>query len=269
MEVLIQMKRFIDDMRKYYNYEVRAAKSSLKTEVANSYLNWIWWILDPLFSMMIYYLIFGVVFKAKEPNFTIFLFIGQTMWAFFNKNVVQSVKMIKSNKPIVSKVYIPKFILLISNMMINGFKMFISWILVIVMMMFQHVKITPYILCAIPIILVLFLGTFAICSILMHFGVFVEDLGNVINIAMQLLFYMTGIFFSIESRLGPDFPVIAKVLNFGNPVALLITDMRGAILYQTMPHWTIIGFWTLVSLLFAIIGIRTIYKNENSYVKVI
>ena len=98
------MKRFIEDVKKYHNYEVRAAKSSLKTEVANSYLNWIWWILDPLFTMIIYYLIFGVVFKAKEQHFTAFLFIGQTMWGFFNKNVVQSVKMIKRNKAIVSKV---------------------------------------------------------------------------------------------------------------------------------------------------------------------
>lgn len=263
------MKRFWNDVTKYYSYEVRAAKSALKTEVANSYLNWIWWILDPLFSMMIYYLIFGIVFKAKEPNFTIFLFIGQTMWTFFNKNVVQSVKMIKRNKSIVSKVYIPKFVLLLSNMMINGFKMCISWVIVIIMMLLQHVKLTPYAFCFVPILLVLFLGTFAICINLMHFGVFVEDLGNVINIIMQLLFYMTGIFYSIENRLGPDHPVLAKIINYGNPMALLITDMRGAILYKTMPHWIIIGLWTLISLLFAIIGVRTMYKNENSYVKVI
>ena len=57
------MKRFLNDVVKYYNYMVRAAKSELKTEVANSYLNWIWWILDPLFSMLTYYLIFGVVFN--------------------------------------------------------------------------------------------------------------------------------------------------------------------------------------------------------------
>ena len=55
-------------IEKYYNYEVRAAKSTLKTEVDNSYLNWIWWILDPLFTMAIYYLIFGVIFGAAEQH---------------------------------------------------------------------------------------------------------------------------------------------------------------------------------------------------------
>ncbi|MBO5087556.1 MAG: ABC transporter permease [Lachnospiraceae bacterium] len=263
------MKRFISDVRKYYNYEVRAAKSSLKTEVANSYLNWIWWILDPMLSMMIYYVIFGLVFKAKEEYFIPFLFIGQTMWTFFNKNVVQSVKMIKRNKAIVSKVYIPKFVLLFTNMMVNGFKMLISWVIVILMMAIFKVELSPYVLCFVPLLLLLVLIVFATCVNLMHFGVFVEDLGNVVNIAMQLLFYMTGIFFSIDSRLGADYPVIATILTYCNPVALLIRDMRNVLLYQLAPNWIALGIWTVIAVVFSIIGVHTIYKNENSYVKVI
>lgn len=263
------MERFFNDAKKYYNYEVRSAKTSLKTEVANSYLNWIWWILDPLLSMMIYYLIFGVVFKAKEPFFVVFLFIGQTMWAFFNKNVVQSVKMIKRNKPIVSKVYIPKFVLLFSNMMMNGFKMMISWAIVLIMMLIFRVEPTWYMLCYIPIMIVLILVTFAICVNLMHFGVFVEDLGNVVNIAMQLLFYMTGIFYSIDSRLGEDYPAVATILTYCNPIALLVRDMRNVLIYGQAPSWGALAIWTVIALVFSAIGVRTIYKNENSYVKVI
>ena len=263
------MSRFFNDVKKYYNYEVRSAKSSLKTEVANSFLNWIWWILDPILSMMIYYVIFGIVFASKEPYFVPFLFIGQTMWTFFNKNVVQSVKMIKRNKGIVSKVYIPKFVLLFSNMMVNGFKMIISWVLVVIMMYVFKVELSPYVFCCIPILIVMLLVVFAVCVNLMHFGVFVEDLGNVINIAMQLLFYMTGIFFSIDSRLGTDYPTAATVLTYVNPMALLIRDMRNVLLYQQAPNWIALGIWTVIAIIFSIIGIRTIYKNENSYVKVI
>lgn len=263
------MKRFLTDVTKYYNYEIRAAKSALKTEVANSYLNWIWWILDPLLSMMMYYVVFGLVFKATEDYFIPFLFIGQTVWAFFNKNVVQSVRMIKRNKAIVSKVYIPKFVLLFTNMMVNGFKMLISWVIVILMMLIFRVEISSYILCFIPLLLLLVLITFAICVNLMHFGVFVEDLGNVVNIAMQLLFYMTGIFYSIDSRLGEDYSTVANILTYCNPVALLIRDMRNVLLYQQAPSWIALGIWTVIAIVFSIIGVGTIYKNENSYVKVI
>lgn len=263
------MKRFIDDVKKYYDYEVRSAKSSLKTEVANSYLNWIWWILEPLFSMMVYYLIFGIVFKATEPYFVTFLFIGQTMWGFFNRNVTQSVKMIKRNKGIVSKVYIPKFVLLFSSMMVNGVKMGISWIIVVIMMIIFKVDISPYILCYIPVLLVLILVSFAVSVNLMHFGVFVEDLGNVISILMQLLFYMSGIMYNIETRMSADYPTVAKVMTYGNPMALLIRDMRNVLLYKQAPDWKALAIWTLIAIVLSAIGVRTIYKNENSYVKVI
>lgn len=262
------MKRFIEDVKKYFDYEVRSAKSVLKTEVANSYLNWIWWILDPLLSMMVYYLIFGIVFKAREPHFIPFLFVGQTMWGFFSKNVTQSVKMIKRNKSIVAKVYIPKFVLLFSNMMVNGVKMMISWIIVLIMMMLFKVHISAYIICYIPILMIMVLITFAVCIILMHFGVFVEDLGNVVSIVMQLMFYMSGILYSIEGRMG-DYPFAAKLMTYGNPMALLIRDMRNVLLYGQAPDWKALGIWTLVGIFIAFIGVRTIYKNENSYVKVI
>ncbi len=261
------MKRFINDVVKYYNYMVRAAKSALKTEVANSYLNWIWWILDPLFSMLTYYLIFGVIFDGKEQYFVIFLFIGLTIWNFFNKNVVQSVNMIKRNKSIVAKVYIPKYILLISNMMINGFKMMISWFIVVLMMVCYRVEISWYVLAFVPIMIVLIIFTFGFSVHLLHFGVFIEDLNNVINIAFKLLFYMTGIMYNIEKRI--HVPWVRDVMIYGNPIALLIHDMRNVLLYQTAPCWEGMAIWAAIGILLSAIGIRQIYKNENTYVKVI
>ncbi len=261
------MKRFINDVVKYYNYMVRAAKSALKTEVANSYLNWIWWILDPLFTMLIYYVIFGVIFNGKEKYFVLFLFTGLTMWNFFNKNVVQSVNMIKRNKSIVAKVYIPKYILLISNMMINGFKMMISWAIVVLMMIFYRVEISWYILYFIPIMIILVIFTFGFSVHLLHFGVFVEDLNNVVNIAFRLLFYMTGIMYNIETRIHN--PIICRILIYGNPVALLITDMRKVLLYQSAPSVKGMLLWTVIALILSALGVRQIYRNENTYVKVI
>ena len=120
------MSRFLKDTKKYYKYAIYSAKSKLQSEVASSYLNWLWWVLDPICFMLIYTLIFGVVFNAKEQYFTVFIFIGLTMWDFFNKTLQQSVKIVKNNKSIVAKVYLPKYILVMVRMFVNGFKMLIS-----------------------------------------------------------------------------------------------------------------------------------------------
>lgn len=261
------MKRFVNDIKKYYNYMVRAAKSALKTEVANSYLNWIWWILDPLLNMFVYYLLFGIVFDGKEPHFTTFIFIGLTMWNFFNKNVVQSVNMVKRNKPIVSKVYVPKFVLLLSNMMVNEFKMLISWVIVALMMLLSGIHVSLYILWFIPIMISFNFVTFAVCIYCEHFGVFVEDLANVINIAFKLLFYMTGVFYSIDNRIHVKW--MHDILIYCNPVALMLQDMRNVLLYQQAPSYVPLLIWTTIGVVFSILGVRKVYRYENSYVKVI
>ena len=161
-------------------------RSELKAEVANSYLNWVWWVLEPLCFMGVYTLIFGYFFKASEPYFTVYIFIGITVWDFFNKMVKSSVKLVKSNKPIVSKVYVPKYILIIEKMMVNGFKMSIGFAITAFLMLINRVPVSWNILWLIPILLCLILVTFGICSIVLHFGVYIEDLANVLNIVLRL-----------------------------------------------------------------------------------
>ena len=48
------MRRFFHDMQRYRRYMFYSAKAQLKNEVAGSFLNRLWWILDPLLFMLVY-----------------------------------------------------------------------------------------------------------------------------------------------------------------------------------------------------------------------
>lgn len=259
------VKRFITDIKKYFSYSFVSAKSQLKTEVANSYLNWIWWILNPLCFMLIYTFIFGYVFGAKEQYFPVFIFIGLSMWEFFNNVLKSSIKIVKKNKPVVSRVYFPKYILIISQMMADGFKMLISFGVVVLMMVVFRVPISWHVLFFIPVMLVLILFTFGCSCFVLHFGVYVEDLSNVINIVLRFCFYLTGIFYNVEKKI----PGIGVYLNRYNPMAFLISAMRQSLLYAEVPDLRFLGLWLAVSLLLAVGGIALIYKEENSYLKAV
>ena len=259
-------KRFMYDMKKYWKYAIYSSKAQLKSEIANSYLNWLWWILDPLCFMLIYVFMFGYVFKSNENYFAIFVFVGITMWDFFNKCLLQSVKVIKNNKAIVSKVYIPKFILLFIKIGVNGFKMFISILIVVAMLVVWKVPMTWNVLFSIPILITMFVLVFGFSCYLLHYGVFVEDLSNVLNIVLRLVFYLTGVFWNVMERLpAPYNAYVGK----GNPIAFLLTAMRDCVIYGKTPNLQVLGIWFAIGLLISILGVRKIYKNENSYVKVI
>lgn len=259
------MKRFIKDMKRYYAYARFSAKSDLKSEVASSYLNWLWWVLDPLLFMMVYTFIAIIVFRSGVQYFPLFVFVGLTLWNFFNKTVIQSVKLVRNNSAIVSKVYVPKYILVLQKMMVNGFKMLISFALIIVMMVIYRVPVTYNLIYMVPILVVLGLFTFGLSCIVLHFGVFVDDLYNVMNVVLRLMFYMSGIFYSIGSKLSEPY---RSILLKCNPVSMLIESARQCMLYSSTPYRKLIVLWGIASLFLCVIGIRIIYKHENSYVKV-
>lgn len=259
------MKRFINDIKKYYKYTIYAAKAELKSEVAGSYLGWLWWFLEPLCFMLVYAFMVVTIFKASEQYMLAFVFIGNTIWTFFNKSLSTSVKLISSNKNIVTKVYIPKFILVLVKMFVNFFKLLVSFLIVAGLMAFYKVPLSLAMLQMIPILVVLFLLTFGVCVIFSHFGVFVEDLANVVNIFLKLLFYFSGIFYSVSTRVpAPYGKILAKI----NPVAFAIESSRSSLLYGQSIDWLILGIWFVIAVVLCIIGVRVIYKNENNYVKV-
>ena len=258
--------RFIKDMKKYWAYAKQSAKAELKSEVASSYLNWLWWILDPLLFMLVYTFIAEVVFNRSEPYFPVFVLLGLNMWNYFDKIVLGSVKIVKNNHAIVSKVYVPKFILIIQKMLVNGFKMIISFVLIALLMAAFKVPLTAKVFYIIPIVIVLLVVTFAIGNLMLHFGVFVEDLYNVMKVVLKLAFYMTGIFFSIANRVPEPYNELLLTVN---PIAFLINGGRGCMLYGQAPDVRLLLAWAVAGTLLSLISLKIVYKYENSYVKVI
>lgn len=260
------MKRFIKDLKKYKNYMLYATWAELKTEVINSHLGFLWMILEPLAFMLIYTFIANVVFSSSVEYFPVFVFIGLSIWNFFNKMIVTSVKLVATNRDTVTKVYLPKFVLLLVKMGVNLFKMGVSFLLVFLFMAIYRVPVTWNVLWFIPIIITVIIFTFGSCTLVMHFGVFAEDLTNLVNIAMRFIFYLTGVFFDLSTRIH-NVTYRTLLLDF-NPLANFIYNTRNVLIYGKAP----VGFWTLgwffIGLGLCALGIRTIYKYENTYVKV-
>ena len=259
------IKKFINDIKKYSKYIKYSTKSQLKAEVTGSYLSWLWLIIEPICFMLIYTFISIIVFKSKQQYFPIFVFIGLTMWSFFQKSVVSSIKLVVNNRDTVTKVYIPKFILLIVQMSVNTVKFFISFSLVVIFMIIYKVPISWNVLYFIPLFITLFIFTFGVATIFLHFGVFVQDLSNITTIALRLCFYMSGIFYNIETRVPAPYN---KMLVKCVPVTTFISECRHILLYRMSLDSLLIAFWLFIGFIIAYIGLKIIYKYENTYVKV-
>jgi len=79
------------------------------------------------------------------------------------------------------------------------------------------------------------------------------------------VFYFSGIFYSLSKRIRAPFGEIMEKLN---PVAFMIEQSRRVLLYGQNMSISFYAIWLVISIVVCIIGIRLIYKNENTYVKV-
>lgn len=260
------MKKFFYNIKKYRKYAIRSAKSELKSEVADSRLNWLWWIIEPLCFMLIYTFVFGIVFPNNTPYFASFVMVGQAAWDFFNRMINGSVKLIANNRDLVTKVYIPKYILLLAKSMTYVFKMGISLALAFGLMLFQGVPITWHMLLILPILITLYIICFGAGMILMHFGVTLNDLSNLTNIGLRMVFYLSGIFYNINERLKGT---LGFILLRVNPIAFCMNELRKVTVFGKLPSFEGLLIWLGLGIILCAIGIHVIHKNENSYAKVI
>lgn len=261
-----EFRKFIKDMSKYGQYMVYSAQTDLKAEVANSYLNRLWWLLEPLFSMLVYVIVFGNIMGNNIENYATFVFSALLMWTFFSKTLNYSVKLVRNNKDIVSKVYVPKFILLFSNMILNLYKLLFSLIVLVPMLVIFHVHIGIQVLWVIPAYAVLILFSFGAGMILLHFGVYVDDLSYAVGILLNMMMFLSGVFYDVMTGLPAP---LNTIMLCANPVALCVDSMRKALLYNQAANLPLIGVWLIASILLCWLGVHTVYKNENSYVKIV
>ena len=260
------IKKIIADIKKYWEYITFAATSELKTEVAGSFLGWIWWILDPLFFMFVYTFVVRFVFKSGGKDFPIFVFIGLTAWNFMFSTVNSSVQIIVSFRSIISKVYLPKYVLILVRMYKNLIKMAISFLLVFVLMFFFNVEYSWKLIYIIPVLLVHIITTLSISILVAHIGVFVADSANIMNVILRFLFYVSGVLFSIADRIPDPYRTIMLHVN---PIAYIIQAYRDVIMYHQFPNPYYLFYWLIVGVLTCLYFIKVMYKFENTYVKVV
>jgi len=101
----------------------------------------------------------------------------------------------------------------------------ISFVILLAMMIFYHIPFTLSTLWVFPLILLLAIFTLSISLILSSLNVFYRDVGLATNFLIQLWFFATPVFYSID-KLSPNL----KLILFLNPLTFIIENMRRSLM---------------------------------------
>lgn len=249
-------------MLKFINLLLYRSAAELKSEGTRTYAGYLWWILEPLMSLAVYYVAFTYIFQNKTENFAIFLFIGIVIYRFFAGTVTRSASCIIDSQGLMQLVYIHKTIFPLSVVMVNLVKFLITLLLVITVALLLGIS-PSWAYLMIPVLIVLeLLLTAGISMICAAITPFFPDFQLILGTIMHLLIFLSGVFFDI-STLSPKIQMLIRL----NPVAVIIEQYRAIILHGqcASPEALLLAFGE--SLIFLVIGWLLIHKFNRYFPK--
>jgi ABC-type polysaccharide/polyol phosphate export permease len=229
----------------------------LKHRYVGSIGGFLWSVIHPIVLLVSYTFIFSVIFRqgtgpgAGTNNFAIFLSCGLLPWILFSDTIVRNCSVISDNAPLITKTVIPAEILPISITVSNLIHHLISLaILLAVLLIFYSVHLSAIWL-VLYLVMLLMLAQ-GLGWIVAGLHVFVRDTIQALQILLLLWMYFTPILYSIEmyDRLPQKLRFLARL----NPMAIIITGYRNALLDLAQPAFSRIAGVFVTSAVVFVVG---------------
>lgn len=268
----IKISAYLQNLWKYRFLLVEIVRKNVKLQYRNSVLGIFWTFLQPLLTTLVLVLVFGGIFGKSNEGivcYPIYLLCGRLLYEFFTQSTKRAMRSIRNSASVIKKVYVPKYIYPIANVLSNFVTFAISLSVLVVMMAYYMIftdvaiRITPYILLSfVPIIILLVLCT-GIGLILSTLNVFFKDIEYLYEVFCMLIFYATPIFYKVDA-LGAN-----KFVQMGlmaNPLYSIVSMFRSCVLFGEMWNWNHFFYASIFSLAMLGIGSLVFYKKQDKFI---
>ncbi len=221
----------------------------IKARYAGSALGLFWVVATPLYQILLYTLLFGVVLKVRfgeeggTTSFVIYLLAGLIPWIFFSEATTRGISTFLDYAHIIKKVNFPMEVTVITTVLSSMFTFFIYMVfyavVLLVLGVFKPVSLL-YILLPLTIQVVLTVGlSYGLGSI----AVFFRDVIQIVNMVLHLLFFLTPIMYPIS--IIPDG---LRWLFRLNPFYFIIEGYRKALVQGAMQELTMFIYPALLAI---------------------
>ena len=250
-------------------------RKSVQREVVGryrgSFLGILWSFFHPLFMLAVYTFVFSVVFKARwqttgdsKTEFALILFSGLMVFNLFADCVNRAPGLILAHASYVKKVVFPLEILPLVTIGGALFHLAISfsvWLLAyLVFFGMPHATIV-----LLPVVLLpLLLFTAGLSWGLASLGVYLRDVGQVINIMTTALLFLAPSFYSANS-----IPERFRAIMHCNPLTPIIEQTRGLLFWNQPPDPVVMAACYLVSAVVACLGFAWFQKTRKGFADVL
>jgi lipopolysaccharide transport system permease protein len=203
--------------------------AEFKNRYQNTSLGFFWSILSPLLLALVLYVVFRSL-NGGDKNFSLNLLVGIMTWRFFAVGTATSLHSIVSRASLVTKVFIPRQILVLSTALSALLSSVLEFVILlpIIAILLHTVPITTLLFPVFHIIYLFFI--FGLGTLLASFYVYFRDLNEIWEVLLNILFFASPIIYPLSAV--PGF-----LLNYYklNPVTQFMGMYRSVMVAGTLP----------------------------------
>lgn len=237
----------------------------IKAKYAQSVLGVSWAIIQPLFSTLVFTIVFGRLAKVSSEGVPYFLFslVAMVPWNYFSGTLTEASGSLITNSNMISKVYFPRLVLPLSASISKVLDFVIGLVMLSVFLIIFQILPSWEVVFLPLLILILLLTSLGVGMILSAMAVQYRDVKHAMTFAVQLLMYVAPVVYPTS-----NVPTSYQTWYALNPMVGVIEGFRSMFLStQAFPWlWVVEGFG--VSLLLFFWGAIYFSRMEKNFADV-
>jgi len=238
----------------------------VKVRYKQTVLGVIWAIIQPLFTMVIFTLLFGQLAKIPTDGIPgpIFYFSALVPWIYFSTTLSSTGMSLVSNSNLLTKIYFPRIILPSAIALSNLVDFFIGSAMFIGFMVYYEIPLGWNLLLWPALVILLVLLSLSLGVFLAALNVKYRDFRYAIPFAVQLLMFATPIIYPV-SMIPEKFRWLVAL----NPLSGVIEAFRYALVPSLTIDWGLLWFSIGVTAVLLVAGVAYFKKAEKAFADIV
>ena len=262
---MLSLIKEIRDVYKWRELLWQMVAREVKTRYKQSVLGYFWVILNPTAQMLVMSFAFSIIMRiptnaASNIPYSIFLFVALLPWNLFSNSLSSACSSLVSSSSLITKVYFPRSILVISTILAKIVDFLFANIVLIVYMIAYRMPITVNILWIIPIYFIQQIFTLGLALIFAASNLIYRDIQYLLSLILLLWMYLTPVIYPADLV-----PAKYKVIYQLNPMAVIINAYRQTILGGGSPNYISLFIALILSILVLLIGLSYFKSREKVF----
>lgn len=237
----------------------------IKTRYAQSILGIGWAVIQPVFSMVVFTVVFGNLAEVNSEGvpYAIFSFAALVPWTFFSNSLTSSSGSLVTSKNMITKVYFPRLVIPIAPVLATLIDFGISFLVLLGLMLWFGIIPTVWSL-FIPILVILMVFTSAGVGMwLTALAIQYRDIRYGTNFFVQLLMYASPVIYATSS-----IPEKYQIFYAMNPMVGVIEGFRASLLGTRSMPWDFLAVGSVMAILFFVTGAMYFRRMERFFADV-